>query len=97
MVSEAYLPLQYLPVQMQNHSEGNDVVTYLSDREKLHFSIKMPEYEISYSMPRLRENLAFEKEVFVPQFVLNNPITDPRHSEFVQHYLQHRLGGTEVI
>ena len=80
---------------MQNHSEGESLVANFSDREKIHFNIKMPEYEISYSIPRLRDNPPSEVEVFAPQFLLNNPITDPEHSENVQHYLQQRLGKDE--
>ena len=61
----------------------------------MYFSLKMPEYELSWAMPRLQDKMP--SEVFAPQYLLNNPITDPEHSQYVQHYLKHRLGGKDEV
>ena len=48
----------------------------------------MLEHGISYSIARLDENVSSKTQVFVPQSLLNNPITDPEYSERVKTYLQ---------
>ena len=54
----------------------------------------MPEYEISCAIPRLKDDIP--SDFFAPQSLLNNPITDPEHSQHVQHYLKQRLGQGQV-
>ena len=63
----------------------------------MYLSLKMPDYEVSYdiALPRLQDDIP--SEVFPPQYLLNNPITDPEHSQYVQHYLKHRLGGKDEV
>jgi len=76
---------------MQKHSESNDWMTNISEKEKMYFSLQMPEYEVSYAIPRLKDDI--KDEVFIPQSLLNNPITDPEHSQYVQRYLRKRLAN----
>jgi len=41
-----------------------------------------------YSLPKVKENVI---KVFSPQCLLNNPITDPKHSQYVHSYIQETL------
>jgi len=68
-------------------------MTNISQRDKMYLSLQMPEYAIA--MSSLKDKMP--SEVFAPQYLLNNPITDPEHSQYVQHYLQQRLGGKDEV
>merc|ERR1719435_273539 len=63
----------------------------------VHLRVEMPDYRTSYSMPRARvkENESKGVTVFSPQCLLNNPITDPKHSQYVQKCIQDRLDKEE--
>merc|ERR1719347_1283238 len=49
----------------------------------------------SYSLPREKENILQPARIFSPQCLLNNPITDLKHSQYVQSYMKARLDKEE--
>ena len=48
--------------------------------EKVNFTIKMPDYEMAYYMPRLEDNVSNTEEVFIPQLLVRNQIADPENN-----------------
>merc|ERR1719347_1968732 len=49
----------------------------------------------SYSLPREKENILQPAQIFSPQCLLNNPITDLKHSQYVHSYMKARLDKEE--
>ena len=58
------------------------------------YNPNIPQYNGFYSLQRVKENT---RTVFSPQCLLNNPITDPYHSQYVHSYLQGTLYNGERI
>ena len=58
------------------------------EKEENMFPDNMLEKGLSYSIARLDEDISSKTQVFVPQSLLNNPITDPEYSERVKTYVQ---------
>jgi len=52
---------------------------------------------ISYSLPREKENILQPARIFSPQCLLNNPITDLKHSQYVHRYMKARLDKEESM
>ena len=66
---------------MKMLQERNDSLLNEVKEEKVHFTIKMPDYEIAYSMPRFEDNVSNTEEVFIPQLLVSNQIADPENNE----------------
>ena len=70
--------------------ESQHAVTKAFEKEVNIFTDIMLEHGLSYSIVRLDENVSSKTQVFVPQSLLHNPITDPEYSERVQTFMQSR-------
>ena len=73
---------------MPTCQESQHAVTKVLEKEENIFTDNMLEHDLSYSIVRLDENVSSKAKVFVPQSLLNNPITDPEYSERVKTYME---------
>jgi hypothetical protein len=69
-------------------SQGKKHADQSFGKEENIFTDNMLDHDISYSIVRLDENVSSKEKVFVPQSLLNNPITDPEYSERVKTYME---------